>query len=203
VKLYITQTSPYARVVRLVIIEKGLAQRVEIVEAKTRMPGSPYYALNPSGRVPFLVRDDGPGLEGSGLIATYLDNLDGRPALTPQPSAYGWAYGRLEAYARSMLDGIAVWVREMRRPDGERSPPVLAHEIARAGRLADFWEREIGHAAMQGPPNLAQFLLVAAIEVAAHAGMGEYDKGRPKLAIWLRRMQERPSIKATAPPPAN
>ena len=52
-KLYITPGSPYARMARIVVFEKGLNDRVETLVAKTRAPGSPYYAVNPSGRVPF------------------------------------------------------------------------------------------------------------------------------------------------------
>ena len=52
-KLYITPTSPYARIARMVILEKDLANRVEIIGAQTRRDDSPYYAVNPSGRVPY------------------------------------------------------------------------------------------------------------------------------------------------------
>src|SRR6266850_6374592 len=65
VKLYITPGSPYARMARIVVIEKGLSNRVEIIVAQTRRADSPYYRINPSGRVPYLVRDDGVGLEES------------------------------------------------------------------------------------------------------------------------------------------
>ena len=42
-QLYITPTSPYARVARIAVIEKGLGERVEIILALTRTAGSPYY----------------------------------------------------------------------------------------------------------------------------------------------------------------
>jgi glutathione S-transferase len=58
-QLYVTLTSPYARLARIVVIEKALEDRVEIVEAKTRTPDSPYYRINPSGRVPFLIAGGG------------------------------------------------------------------------------------------------------------------------------------------------
>ena len=51
-KLYVTYTSPYARLARIVVREKALADRVEIIEAKTRTADSAYYQINPSGRVP-------------------------------------------------------------------------------------------------------------------------------------------------------
>src|SRR5215208_3253922 len=129
-KLYVTYTSPYARLTRILVLEKGLGDRVEVIEAKTRTPGSPYYQINPSGRVPYLIDDAGVGMEDSQLICAYLDSLDGQPRFHP-PSETDWAHRRLEASARSLCDGISVWVREMARPAGERSPGVLAHEVAR------------------------------------------------------------------------
>jgi glutathione S-transferase len=197
-KLYVTPTSPYGRVARIVVAEKGLTDKVEIVIAQTRQSGSPYYSINASGRVPYLLRDNGAGLEDSQLIATYLDNLEGRPRLTPPFALQDYAYGRLESYARSMVDGISVWVREMRRPENERSPTILRHEADRAKRLADHWEREIGHPLMQGPINMAQILGIVGLDFAASSSMGEFEKDRPKLATWARRIRALPSIKATA-----
>ena len=78
-KLYITTGSPYARLARIVRIEKGLEGRVEIVLAQTRIANSPYYSINPSGRVPYLVRDDGVGMEESEVICRYLDHLMAGP----------------------------------------------------------------------------------------------------------------------------
>ena len=48
-KLYITPGSPYARMARIVVLEKGLENRVEIITAQTRVADSPYYLINPSG----------------------------------------------------------------------------------------------------------------------------------------------------------
>ena len=41
-KLYITFTSPYARLARILVIEKTLEDRVEIIAAKTRTADRPY-----------------------------------------------------------------------------------------------------------------------------------------------------------------
>lgn len=110
-KLYITPGSPYARIVRMVVIEKSLEGRVEVVVARTREKDSPYYRVNPSGRVPYLVREDGSGLEESALICAFLDRLDGEPLFELPAGEQGWEARRLEARARSMLDGLAVWSR--------------------------------------------------------------------------------------------
>src|SRR5438105_12348578 len=99
-KLYITPGSPYARMARIVVLEKGLESRVEIIAAQTRAADSPYYRINPSGRVPYLIRDDGVGMEESAVICAYLDHLDGNPAFEVSPD--DWEARRLEALARSM-----------------------------------------------------------------------------------------------------
>jgi glutathione S-transferase len=61
-KLYVTFTSPYARLARILVQEKALEDRVEIIAAKTRVADSPYYQINPSGRVPYLIDDSGFGI---------------------------------------------------------------------------------------------------------------------------------------------
>ncbi len=198
-KLYITPTSPYARLARIVVLEKDLAAKVEVLIAETRKPGSPYYAVNPSGRVPFLVRDDHVGMEDSQLIAAYLDALEGRPSLSPSLSQHDWAYGRLETYARSMVDGLSVYARELRRPEHERSPRVIAHEADRALRLAEFWEHEVGHPLMQGAPNVAQLLLIIALDFAVFHGQADLETGRPKLTAWAQRIRGQASVRATRP----
>lgn len=198
-KLYVTYTSPYARLARIVVAEKKLEDRVEIVEARTRAADSPYYRINPSGRVPYLVSAAGVGMEDSQLICAYLDGLDGAPWLHHPERTTDLAYRRLEATARSMCDGIAVWVREMRRPENERSPSILAHEAARAQRLADVFERTAEDALLQGPPTMAHLVLVVSLEESRNRGPGDLTQDRPRLAQWLRRVADRPSIQATAP----
>src|SRR6202166_3643310 len=142
-KLYVTLRSPYARLARILVLEKGLENRVEIIQAKTRTSGSPYYQINPSGRVPYLVDDAGVGMEDSQLICAYLDSLDGKPRFSDPPHEPNWTYLRFEFRARSMCDGISVWTREMSRPASERSPTVLAHEVARSQRMAHVFEGNV------------------------------------------------------------
>jgi hypothetical protein len=55
-KLYVTTRSPYARIVRIVVNERGISDRIEIIPAEVRQPNSPYYRINPSGRVPGTLR---------------------------------------------------------------------------------------------------------------------------------------------------
>jgi glutathione S-transferase len=199
-KLYVTYGSPYARLARIIVIEKSLEDHVEIIEAKTRTPGSPYYQINPSGRVPYLVDDTGVGMEDSQLICAYLDRLDGKPRFHNRSHASDWASLQLEFAARSMCDGIAVWAREMARPANERSPTTLAHESARAQRMADFFENRITDPPMQGSSCMAHLILAVAVEMARKRGLGDLTSGRQRLASWTRSISDLPSMRRTAPP---
>ena len=199
-KLHVTPGSPYARMARIVVLEKGLGSRVETVVAKTRAADSPYYAINPSGRVPYLVRDDGVGMEESALICAYLDRLDGKPAFDPPGGDEQWEARRLAALARSMLDGLSVWGREILRPENERSPGVIEHEAERARRMTDLWEREIEHPLMRGALNMIQITLACALGLEARNPGFRWRAGRPKLSQWFDRIAARPSFTATAPP---
>ena len=198
-KLYITPGSPYARIVRIVILEKGLQDRVEVVFAQTRLVNSPYYQINPSGRVPYLVRDDGVGMEESAFICDYLDRLSGASGPDLRAHKEDWEARRLEALARSMMDGLAVWSRELGRPRDEQSPSVIAHERARSERMADLWEREIAGPWMHGPLDMAQVTLGCALGLEARNADFRWRDGRPKLCAWYEPIAARPSFRATVP----
>lgn len=198
-KLYITPGSPYARMARIVVLEKRLGDRVEILTARTRAADSPYYAIAPSGRVPYLVRDDGSALEESSVICDWLDQLDGRPMFELPRGEAGWEARRLEAMGRSLMDGVAVWLREVTRPAHERSPGLISHETGRAERICDVWEREIAHPWMQAPLNMAQIALACALGIEARNPDFQWRAGRPALTEWYTQIMTRSSLAATAP----
>jgi glutathione S-transferase len=199
VKLYATPGSPYARMARIVVIEKKLESRVEVIFAQTRTAGSPYYRINPSGRVPYLLRDDGVGLEESALICAYLDQLDGKPAFGLPAGEAAWEARRLEGLARSLMDGLAVWLRELYRPENERSPGVIRHEVERAARLLEHWEREIAHPYLRGALNMAQLTLACALGLEARNPDFNWRSGHAMLLDWYGPRAARASFQATAP----
>ena len=99
-----------------------------------------------------------------------------------------------------MLDGVAVWGREIIRPANEQSPTVIRHEEDRAQRMADVWEREIGHALMRGQLNLIQLTLACGLGMDARNPGFRWRLGHPKLAAWYDEFAARPSFQATQPP---
>lgn len=208
-KLYLTPTSPYARVANIVRLEKGLGDRIELVWTRTRNADDPLLAVNPSGRIPFLLTGDATGFEDTAVIVELFDRLapplqfapPGFDAADEAGAAAYWAFRRLEAMARSLLDGVSVWAREVLRPAGEQSPGIIEHERRRAARLADYFETVIGGAPFAGDINMTQLLLFCALDMERRLPDFDWRGGRPGLAAWYDRMLAVPSVRDSLPPP--
>ena len=205
-KLYTSLTSPYGRIARIVRLEKGLADRIALHPVKTRGADNSYYAVNPSGRVPSLILNDGAVLEDSTLVCWFMDHLDGAPTLLPPEGMAGLEHRRIEATARSMFDGLSLWGREYLYREAEiRSATIIAHEQARALRLADVFEKAVQGKVLSGPLNMVQITLAFALHgrMIDHPQGFRWQDGRPNLRAWVERMGGYASIVETLPPPRN
>jgi glutathione S-transferase len=198
-KLFHTPGSPYARIARMAVIELGLQDRVAVEEATLRDPASALLPHNPVGRVPALVLADGTTITETTAVLMALDALV-PPAhrLLPgadRPRALA-GYGRV----LGMMDGIAVWNRELRRPEHERSPGVIALEALRAVRVADALERDAATGGF-AQRDAAWFALVALLGYCErrHAAF-TWRLARPALAALFDAAQARPSVARTVPP---
>lgn len=192
-RLFYSPGSPYARMVRVALRTHAITGWTEH-EASLRDPASPLLPFNPVGRVPTLLLDDGTVLTETLLILAHLDTCHGGPPLMPQTAAERAALGQ----AMGLLDGIAVWNRELRRPPHERSPGVLALEAARADRVADRMEG--------GPPfdGTASLALACALGYCERRHLAwPWRTGRPRLGAWFDAIAATPAFQATLPPPAS
>ena len=199
-KLISSLKSPYGRMARIVRLEKGLGDSVEYEVVQTRGENNPYYNVNPSGRVPSLILDDGTVLEESALICWYLDYIDGKPKLHPVDGINGLEQRRIEAIARSMLDGISLWLREyIYRPPEMHSETIIDHERRRASRLADVFEKEVQGELLLGPINMAQITLACVFHGNMFDGLPGFDwqEGRPHLCNWVEHIDQNSSVKET------
>ena len=199
-RLYVTPTSPYARLAMIVRLEKGLDE-IELVWTRTRVPDDPMLAFNPSGRIPFLRLDDGSGFEDSEAIVDYMDALALPCRFAPPAGEDYWPFRRRLATARSMLDGVSVWAREIVRPENERSPTIVEHERRRALRLADRFEGEVGTPAFEGPLDMPQLLLFCALGIERRLPAFDWRTDRPGLVAWHARLAALPSVTGSLPPP--
>ncbi|MBL93993.1 MAG: hypothetical protein CMF70_01665 [Magnetovibrio sp.] len=194
---YVANHSPFARMTRIMVHETGLRASVEQIVAELRVKDSAYYNINPSGRVPYLIREDGVGFEDSDLICSYFDKIAETSIWSIPDNKEGWELRRLAALARSFTDGVSVWFRETMRPEDEQSKSIINHERQRSRRLADLWEKEIGSPLMQGPLNRAQIIMVCGLGLEEWVQGFNWRDGHPKLTSWMDRISGQPSMIAT------
>jgi len=158
------------------------------------------YTINPSGRVPFLLLDDGTGIEDTPVLVQFLDNLKKPRIFVDGLEHFDFQYLQIEAKARSLLDGASVWIREIRRPSNEQSPTVLQHEQNRAIRLTSYFDKIVSDPLLSGSINLAQLYLFAALDLERRIQAFSWRQGNANLTTWYERMESQPSVKASWQP---
>jgi glutathione S-transferase len=197
-KLYYSPTSPYARKVRVVAIEKGLADRVELVVANPWPDPAAVVGVNPLGKVPALVTDDGLALYDSPVICEYLDTLVPAAPLIPRSGATRWQVLRCQALCDGVLDAAVAIVLERRRPEAERS--MLSQK-----RAADAIRRSLAALVPELRTPDAAFDL-GQISIAVALGylefrLGDLDLGAGQAPVrdWWAATRGRASLTATRP----
>ncbi len=199
--LYSSEASPYARKVRVLILEAGLDGQVAIVQASGTPldPGTTPIAANPLGKLPTLTRDDGGALYDSRVICQYLDARAGA-GLYPW-GARRWDALVLEATADGILDAALTMVYEHRlRPEEMRLAPVVEGYWTKIDRsldvIASRWM-----AYLAGPVCMGQIALGCALGyLDLRHGARDWRATRPELAAWEARLAARDSMQATRPP---
>lgn len=199
-QLFHSAGSPYARIVRMAVLELGLADRIAFTETTLRDPASTLLPHNPVGRVPSLVLANGTTVTETTPVLMVLDSLVAPNKRLLGDGADGWK--RLAAYGRvlGMLDGIAVWNRELRRPVQERSPGVIALEETRAARIAAALQDDVARG-VYAVPDAGFLALLAVLGYCERRHcVWPWRGGLPDLAAWFDRASDRASFAATMPP---
>ena len=149
--LYIAPGSPFARILRILSRERG--GPLTEVETPLRDPTAPQLAHNPAGRVPAL-------LDGATLICE-TPLILARLGWLPVEAA---ALSRL-GQALAFMDGIAVWNRDLRRPEHERSPGFQALERVRANReTARLFDRLLTESCIEQTRQAVKYEGAAALQ---------------------------------------
>lgn len=119
-KLWYSNSSPYARKVRSVIDYHQLQKQIELLQAKSGLDkNSPHNQDNPLGRLPALQLNNGEWLYNSSLIAEYLDHLGSQPSLYGEGETR-WQILKLHYLADGILENEMAVIPEKRlRPQSE------------------------------------------------------------------------------------
>lgn len=192
-------TSPFVRKVRVLLHETGLGDRVsEAPVATTPFDTAPdVAAANPLGKIPALLREDGPALHDSRVICRYLDAQAGAGLY---PEARLWEVLTLEAIADGMMEAGVLMVYEDRlRPKTARHAPWVEAQWAKIARTLDALEgRWMSHLA--GPLDMGQIATACALSyLDFRHGARNWRAGHPALAAWFNGFAARDSMQQTAP----
>jgi glutathione S-transferase len=195
-KLLGTNTSPYVRKVRLVLLEKNISH-IYLVDPP-REPGSQVARVNPLGRIPALILDDESCVFDSSVIAEYVDTLNDTPALIPRTNALArMRVKRWEALADGIMDSaVAVRTESIRPADRQEASTLSVHNNAIMRALAyaadQLGQREWCEGASI---TLADLALVSAL-IYLDLRQPERDWRGPhlNLAAWFARISERTSV---------
>ena len=201
-RLLQSPTSPYARKVRVVIIEKGLVDQVELAPGLpmgTDAEAAAVRAANPLGKIPALVRQGAATLYDSPVICEYLDSVGSGPSLFPESGEARWNALRLQALGDGVADAAFNIVMEGRRPADTRSDEWLGRWNSAILGAADALEIELGERAF-GLDIGALTLACAFGYVDFRLPRIDWRAGRPALSAAFERVSARDSLKATAPP---
>lgn len=198
-KLLGTNTSPYVRKVRLVLLEKNIPHTY-LVDAP-REPGSQVAKANPLGRIPALILDDGTCVFDSPVIAEYADTLNDTPILIPRSDALArMRVKRWEALADGIMDSAVAVRTESLRPAEKQEPNnitlhnnAITRALAYASDLLGQHEWCEGAAITLGDMALASALVYLDLRQADRDWRGAH----PNLAAWFARVSARESMRAT------
>jgi len=198
-KLYQTYASPFPTRVRLILYAKGI--EAEIIEppgfhASTETKGE-YLKINPIGRVPTLVLDDGRALPESEVICEYLEDAFPEPPLRP---ADPWERGRMRLLTRicdfylvmAMVPFFNLSARSRRHWD-RQVIEAAAGKVAEALAYLETYVGEggfaVGGALTWADGAIAPQLVVASEWIPELFGVPDPVPALPKLATYWRDIQ--------------
>lgn len=203
-KLFYQTHSPYARKVLVMANEASLADRLEVIHHETSptLRNEEVFSVNPLGKVPVLVLDDGMALFDSQVICDFLDGLHPGPRLIPTETSARLASLRLQALAQGICEaGIAVRHETVRRPEAYRYPAMRDGQLEKLTASYDFLEGEWAHRHRrehgEGLVDIGQIAIATALSWIAFRGLPDFERGRPLLSAWFHAFTQRPSMLAT------
>lgn len=197
-KLYYSQTSPFARKVAMFLHFTGLIDQCEL--ELTTFDTQSLRELNPLGKIPALVRGELVLFE-SDLICEYLDDLwclEGNLSILNRGSQNYYLEQKAAAQANGVLEAAVSALFETRR------------ETEQSNYWLERWHRaieqglntiDLKNCGKADKPNMASFSLAAAL--------GYLDFRHPQinwrawndeLSTWFEKVREQDWFMLTAPP---
>jgi glutathione S-transferase len=178
-----------------------LSAKSSLVDVKTNVVASDdgLRKVNPAGKIPTLLLDDGTALHDSSVICQYLDSLHAKEALYPMGGARRWAVLRTESLCDSMCDAaVSAQYEKALRPEQYFWDEWLNSQILKV--TTSIAALEMDSTIFETQLNAAQIAAACALAyVDFRHGDLDWRKGSPALADWLAEFSQRPSMQASKP----
>jgi glutathione S-transferase len=190
--------SPFVRKVCVMIAEAGIVDVPLVQVAASPLGGEDRLnAANPLGKIPALIRRDGPTLYDSRVITRYLD---AQYSAGFYPEARLWDVLTIEATADGIMDAAVnlTYEKRFRAPEIQFAQWMDGQwtKIARAlDALEGLW---LSH--LNGPLDMGQIAVGSALGYLdfRHDDRG-WRNGRDGLAAWYAAFANRATMQATQP----
>jgi glutathione S-transferase len=196
-KLYYTPIRQYVHTVEAVINYARLRAEIEPVATKPFDPDTTLALINPLGKVPTLVLEDGEYLAGGPVIYEYLDSLHRRRKLFPARGRARFRTLRQAWMADGLFDTFVLIVIESWLPREQQRPRYLERCWRKVVAVLDQMERDVPS---YGRLDIGQMRTVGALQFirlkmphigGAAVGLDpafDFAAGRPSLATWYKSM---------------
>ena len=197
--LRFSPSSPFVRKVRIAIALLGFDKDVTIERADTTDPNDCLRKINPLGKIPVLIVEDGSAVYDSRVILDYLDDRAGGGKIVPREPKARLAALRLQALCDGILDASILTVYEGRYRKPEMHEPkwleLQAGKVARALGVL-----EAAPPPIDPMPNVGQIALACALGYRDFRFGGSWRSEHPRLVAWLDKFAARvPAFAATKP----
>jgi glutathione S-transferase len=199
-RLWCNPASPFARKVRIVARETGLAARIEEVSILVS-PVNPHAELaaeNPLVKIPALATDLGT-LYDSAVICEYLDTLHEATPLFPGSGPLRWDALRLQALGDGILEAaVSMRYEQAVRPQALQWSEWIDGQLGKVrgglqalARECPTWKNRFG---------IGQLTAACVLGYLDFRFPDEpWRKACPALEQWYATVSQRPSMKDTAP----
>lgn len=199
-KLVSSLTSPYGRKVRVVLAEKKVPFQLQV--ENPWLPDSPVPEINPLGKVPVLVLEDGVSVFDSRVIVEYVDHLTPVAHLIPgEPKSRMMVRG-VEALADGVADAAVAVYLEKKRPADKQSADWLTLQERTLFRGLEALSEALG----EKPWFLGNTMTLADIACGCMLGyLGlrfpeiAWRSAHPNLAKLYDKLMTRPSFRESVP----
>ncbi len=197
-ELYLNATSPYARLVRIVLLEKGLMDAVTLKWCDPWADDAELLKANPAGRIPALITEKGITLSESLLIAVYLDGVSPNKPMIPKAGLGEVLH--LIGLGQNLMDAAFNTVIARKHYGNGIDDSELGQRRSRAiQRLLKQLDGELGEIQQTSTINLGHIATAVALDyLAFRLPEVNWKKDYPQLLAWHASVTARESFQQTA-----